>query len=211
MKFDALVVRAAELPLLDTPTLQALSGGGPALSVQIARWVRTGRLVRLRRGAYLLPPHLRRGEPPLERLGNLLRRPSYVSLERALSLHGLIPEAVPWITSVTPGHPGVLDTAVGVFSYRHVRAGWFSHYRELSVGAQSALVATPEKALLDLVHFSPGEWTEARIAALRLQNVERLDLEALEQIAREAGPRVQRAAVRIRAHVEAELAAEVTL
>lgn len=199
MKYDDLVRLAGGVPLIDTPTLRALGAEPRGLSVQLCRWAAAGRLVQLRRGAYLLPEHLRRAPVPAERLANLLFSPSYVSLERALSIHGLVPEAVPLVQSVTTGRPGLLSTPVGQFAYRHVKPSWFFGYEELEVAGGRALVARPEKALLDLVYLSPGEFTRPRLAGLRLQGLDRLDGPDLGRMAEASGRRrLVRAAALVR-------------
>ena len=48
---------------------------------------------------------------------------------------------------------------------------------------QRALVAAPEKALLDLVYLQPGGDAPEYLRELRLQNLGRLDLEALRRYA----------------------------
>jgi hypothetical protein len=199
MKYQDLVDRMGSLPVIESSSLRMFWPDPRALSVQLDRWVKSGRLIRLRRGAYLLPEYLRRGPAPPERIANLLHRPSYVSLERALMLHGLIPEAVPVVTSVTTGKPRAFDTPAGRFRYRHVKRDWFFGYREVEAGKGTALVAAPEKALLDLVHLSRGEFTSARLEELRLQNLEALSPELLSEMTDEsrATPRVRRAAERI--------------
>jgi len=195
MKYQDLVDRMGFLPVIESSALRMFWPDPRALSVQLDRWVKSGRLIRLRRGAYLLPDHLRRGRVTLERIANLLYRPSYVSLERALMLHGLIPEAVPVVTSVTTKKPRTFDTPAGSFRYRHVKRDWFFGYREEDAG----LVAAPEKALLDLVHLSRGEFTPGRLEELRLQNLEALSPARLLEMAdeRRATPRVRRAAGRV--------------
>lgn len=72
MKYEDLVRPAGDLPLIDTPTLRALGAEPRGLSVQLSRWAASGKLVQLRRGAYLSPAHLRRGRVTAERLANLL-------------------------------------------------------------------------------------------------------------------------------------------
>lgn len=202
---------AAELPVIESHSLRAFGEDAKALSVQLDRWTKAGKLLKLRRGCYALPEPFRHGRHPIELVANLLVSPSYVSLERALAIHGMIPEAVPLIQSVTPGRPVTLHTELGTFEYRHVKRDWFFGYREMTLGGGSALVATAEKALLDLVHLSRGEFTVARIAALRLQNLERIDLGQLEEMAFRGGARLRLAARRIGGFIVQELQREVEL
>jgi predicted transcriptional regulator of viral defense system len=124
--------------------------------------------------------------------------PSYVSLERGLSIHQMIPEAVPLVQSVTTGRPGRFVTPVATFEYRHVKPAWFFGYREMEIGQGHALVATAEKALLDLLYLASGEITMARLEEYRLQELERLDLAALAAMAgKAASPRLLRAVRRL--------------
>lgn len=59
-----LLERAAHLPVIDSKTLRSLGGDPKALSVQLSRWVRQGKLVPLRRGIFLLPAGLVRERVP---------------------------------------------------------------------------------------------------------------------------------------------------
>jgi hypothetical protein len=63
-----------------------------------------------------------------------------------------------------------------------------------TVPSQQALVATPEKALLDLVYLQPGGETTNYLQELRLQNLEKMDIDELN---RQAGlfnlPKMHRA------------------
>lgn len=194
MRFDDLVRTTADLPVIESKTLLALGEKSGPLSVQLNRWVRSGRLLQLRRGVYLLPEHLRRSRASAETIANLLVTPSYVSLERALSIHGLIPERVARVQSVTTARAAVFTTPAGTFEYRHINPRFFFGYEEMSVGGGAALVARPEKALLDLFYLSPGNLTRERVRALRLQELERLDLAVLQALAeRSTSARLARA------------------
>ena len=183
MRYLTLLERAAHLPVIDSQTLRSFGGDPKALSVQLSRWVRDGKLVPLRRGAYLLPAALRRNQPPLEYLANLLVLPSYVSLERALAFHGLIPERVPLVQSVTVARPMLFETPVGDFQYRHVKQSWFFGYAETQIESGSALIALPEKALLDVIYLARGPFPRERIEEMRLQNVDRLKSATLIRMA----------------------------
>jgi hypothetical protein len=121
---------------------------------------------------------------------------SYVSLQSALAHYGLIPEYVPVVTSVTTGRPNRWDTALGSYAFRHIKIELFRGYRlaEVSPG-QEAFLASPEKALLDLIHLQPGADSLLYLQELRLQNLEHLNL---DELARQADignrPKLRRAA-----------------
>jgi len=204
MKFTTLLERAGGLPVIDSRTLRSWGEDPAAISVQLSRWVRHGKLVPLRRGVYLLPTALRRRHPPPEYIANLLVLPSYVSLERGLSFHGLIPESVPLIQSVTPMRPMTFPTAVGTFQYRHVKQDWFFGYTETQIGPESALIALPEKALLDTVYLSRGAFPPERLDEMRLQNLEHLDPALLLRMASGHGTRLKVIAGEIARRVRSE-------
>ena len=119
-----------------------------------------------------------------------------MSLQSALSFHGFIPEGVPTVTSVTTGRPHTSHTPLGDYFFRHIHKRLFWGYRREDLGArQLAFVATPEKALLDLIHLEPGGATEGYMHELRLQNLDRLNLDELEAGAvRSRSPKLERAA-----------------
>lgn len=129
-------------------------------------------------------------------LANRLVRGSYVSLQSALAHHGLIPEHVPVVTSVTTLRPGRRKTPLGDFEYRHIKPGFFHGFVVVEVGeGQQAFVAGQEKALLDLLYLSPSSDSAEFVGELRLQNLERLDLEMLARLAVASGrPRLLTAA-----------------
>jgi predicted transcriptional regulator of viral defense system len=206
MEFTRLLEVVGDEPVVETSLLLAGTVDPAHIRRQLSRWVAAGRLYQLRRGLYALAPPYQRTKPHPFVVANSVVRSSYVSLQAALAHYGLIPEATPVVTSVTTGRPGRWDTPLGAYEYRHVKMGLFFGYRldEVSPG-QRAFIATPEKALLDLVHLQPGGDDPAYLRELRLQNLERLDVEALQRLAEQAGsPKLQRAAYRVADLVRAE-------
>jgi predicted transcriptional regulator of viral defense system len=198
VKYEDLLAFAGDVPVLESVSLRALGEDPRSVGVQLSRWVKAGKLLQLRRGVYLFPERLRRNRAPVEAIANLLVGPSYVSLQRALSLHEMIPEGVPVVQSVTTGRPGRFVTEAGTFEYSHVKPDWFFGYRETEIGEGRALVATPAKALLDLFYLSPGEHTATRLEHYRLQDLDRVDFAALEAMAAKArSPRLLRAVARL--------------
>jgi len=117
---------------------------------------------------------------------------------------------VPVTTSVTTGRPNQWQTPLGVYTVQHIKTEWFIGYRLVDLGGnQQAFVATPEKALLDLVHLQPGGDSAEYLQELRLQDMERLDLEELQHQAELAsGQKLRRAAAFVIKLAQAERAYE---
>ena len=102
-------------------------------------------------------------------VANRLVAGSYVSGLSALAHAQRIPEYVPEVTSVAAARPELRSTALGRFSFRHLKGDLLFGYRSVEVGRrQQAFVARPEKALLDLVHLCPGGDESPHLAGLRL-------------------------------------------
>jgi len=185
MKWEELLRQVGDEPVFRTGFL---AGGGANLSAlrsHLSRWVKAGRLIQLAKGVYTLAEPYRKRPPHPFVLANAMKTASYVSLQSALAHFGMIPEHVPTVTSVTTLRPARIQTPVGRFLFRHVKKDWFQGYRQMDLGAgQKAFVATPEKALLDLVYLTPGADRVDFLAELRLQNLENLDRSMLVQLAR---------------------------
>lgn len=79
--------------------------------------------------------------------------PSYLSLQTALHLHGLI-EQIPVVHyAASLGRTQRVVTSAGTFSIHHIAPEVFGGCEETMTGA---LVATPEKALFDVAYLSGG-------------------------------------------------------
>ena len=182
MEFERLLDLVGDDPVFETALLLAGKVNPELVCQQLARWVNSGRVYQLRRGLYMIAPPYQKVKPHPFLVANHMQRASYVSGQTALAFYGLIPEVVPVTLSVTAGRPERLDTLLGVFEFRHVKPDLLRGYRMTDFGlGQQALVATPEKALIDLVYLQPGGDTPAYIHELRLQNLERLDLDELHR------------------------------
>ncbi|MEI6607483.1 MAG: hypothetical protein WCP35_19405 [Verrucomicrobiota bacterium] len=201
MKFDNLQALVADEPVFSSGLLLSGSANDLSLRLQLARWVKAGRLLQFRRGLYALAPPWRKVEPHPFLVANRLRRGTYVSLQSALEWHGVIPEHVPVVTSVGAGRPGMAETPLGGFRFFHLAEALRFGYSNIEVAArQFAFVASPEKALLDLVHLTPGADDEDFLRELRLQNPAAFQLAALDELAGRSGkPKLRRAAKLIRA------------
>ena len=179
MEFNSLLKLIGDEPIFESSILLAGDVDPKLIRIQLSRWIKAGKIYQLRRGLYSIAPPYQRQQPHPFLVANHLQKASYVSLQSALSFYGLIPEVVNITTSVSTGRPERLDTPLGTFEFRHIKTELLFGYRMTELGEQSALIATPEKALLDLIYLQPGGDSLAYLKELRLQNTEKLDKDLL--------------------------------
>jgi predicted transcriptional regulator of viral defense system len=213
MKFNELIQIVGEEPVFETGFLLAGDVDPNLVRKQLSLWTRAGKLHQLRRGVYALAAPYQKSKPHPFLVANRLVRGSYVSCQSALAYYDMIPEYVPTIISVTTQRPGHWETDLGSFEFRHVKPELFYGYRVSDIGnGQTALVATPEKALLDLIYLHPGGDAPAYLHELRLQNLEQLDADTLQRYVDEAqSQKLRRAASGIIALASIEAEAYETL
>lgn len=82
-----------------------------------------GTIVRMKKGLYVA--NTDDGTLSRELVANHLYGPSYVSMSRALSWHGLIPERVYLIQSMTIKHSRRFTNALGDFHYQNCPVDYF--------------------------------------------------------------------------------------
>lgn len=135
----------------------------------VHRAVAHGEVLRLKPGLYCLGEAYRRSHPHPFTVAAMLHWPSHVSLESALRHHGLIPEAVPVTSCVTLARSRRFQTPLGEFTFSRVptrspRAG----VEALEMpGGGWAFVATPLRAIADLLHFRKAvTWRGDRLGFL---------------------------------------------
>ena len=197
-------------PVFETALLLAGKVNPNIVRLQLTRWTKSGRVYQLRRGLYAIAPPYQKVKPHPFLIANRMQRASYVSGQSALSFYGMIPDTVQATVSVTTGRPEQRETPLGVFEFRHVKPELLRGYHMTDLQGwkqpgQQALVATPEKALLDLVYLQPGGDTPEYLRELRLQNLERLDLNELRRQAETFNtPKLSRAVEAIIRLVETE-------
>jgi len=131
MKLSDFLKQVRSLPVIDTENLfSGVANPGP-IQVQISRWRKSGKLIKLKNKIYLLSEDFRKLEINQFHIASILKKPSYISLEKALEYYDLIPDAVGIYTSVTTKRPGKVVTPVGAFDYRHIKNSLFGGMRRL--------------------------------------------------------------------------------
>jgi predicted transcriptional regulator of viral defense system len=200
MKFFELLDIIQDEPVFDTCLLLVGEANPREIRRQLSRWKQAGKIYQLRRGLYCLAPPFQKVNPHPFLVANRLIPASCVSLQSALAYYGMIPEHVPMTTSVTTARPVHWETPLGIFDFRHIQVDFFYGYRLVDLGEkQQAFIASPEKALLDLVYLEPGGDTPDYLSELRLNNLDRLDWQLIGQLAEQVGkPKLLRALAAIR-------------
>lgn len=173
---------------LDYQTLLNALHGYSRPRAKITALLRDGVIVRVKKGLYVFGEEERRKPLCRELLANLIYGPSCISLEYALASHGLIPERVETVTSVTCGRSRAFDTPVGRFTYRMISMEAFPvgvDRMETSDG-RAFLIGTPEKALADaLVADRRGAIGSRRELASYLDESWRIEMGRLKELDRD--------------------------
>lgn len=112
---------------------------------QVQRLLRSGTLNRAGKGLYYLADD----KPGEYELANALYPPSYISRESALNYYGILMQSPYIITSVTPRRAQTFEVDRREYAYYHMNSLYYSDYRKEG----DFLIATPEKALVDMLFF----------------------------------------------------------
>jgi len=179
------IYKAIRCEEFDYQTLLDVLKGYARPRDKISTLLRTGVIVRVKKGLYVFGDDYRSRPYSRELLANLVYGPSYLSLESALQHYGLIPERVEALTSVTTGRSRRFETPVGLFLYRQIPAEAFSPgMTRVEIGRdKSFLIATAAKALADKVRNDRGTGikTEADMQTYLYDSL-RLDPKALSKL-----------------------------
>lgn len=181
-----------DYPLMASALTRA---GYAAPAKKIHDLMKAGVLIGVKKGLYAVGPDYARESICKETLANLIYGPSCISLEYALSFHGLIPERAETVTSVTSKRDKRFETPLGVFTYRYLSK---KKYREgVSLiwvdPKHPVLMASPEKALCDYIALNRIAHLETDLDArqflfddLRMdpENLKKLDIVGLHRINR---------------------------
>lgn len=119
---------------------------------KISEWLASGKLISLKRGLYEVGLPWRQETLCLPLIANRLYGPYCVSLEYALSWHGLIPERMVELTLVCTGRGREIKHTLGRFSYFTTPKKLFAVGLTIeAVGHQYFWLASPTNALCDKV------------------------------------------------------------
>jgi len=132
---------------------------------QLTGWKKKGLLKHAKRGIFILP----NSKTDFHVLANEMNY-SYISLEYALSYYQIIPDVAQTITSVSKDRNEKIHNELGGFVYQKITKNLFFGYVLLKSERDNHnfRIATPEKALFDLVYMRADLKNENDFESLRL-------------------------------------------
>ncbi|MEN8228868.1 MAG: hypothetical protein ABFS38_12000 [Bacteroidota bacterium] len=140
---------------------------------RLYEWQLKHYIVKLRNEWYCLPDFLKESYSTWI-IANLVHKPSYISLESALSYFNVIPEGVFMTTSVTTNRTHNIAMAGSEYGYSSLKQDLFFGYKLLKIEKydRHIKIAEVEKALIDFFYIHPNYRTEEEIRQLRFNELE---------------------------------------
>lgn len=145
---------------------------------------KTGRIIRLKKGLYVASQDETGKALSRELIANHIYGPSYVSQETALRYYGLIPERVYLVKSITTKHSRNFKNTIGYYHYQNCSMEYFSIgiRIEESCGI-NFMIATPEKALCDLINFGKSlNFRSLKDVSIFLEDDIRFDMDFIDNM-----------------------------
>lgn len=127
----------------------------------ITALVNDGWLVRIKRELYAISDLTTRGYLSLSPfvVSSLLVPDSYVSFESALQHHGMFDQMTSRLISITKKRHKSVDLSGFKYTYITTNARYYFGWEELQIENNLAKIATPEKALVDMVNFHKSQYS----------------------------------------------------
>ncbi len=136
--------------------LNSVYPGCANLATKARRLENAGEIIRLKKGLYITSSKISRVPVSPFLVANHMYGPSYISMQTALRFYGMIPETVYEIQSMTTGLTKEYSNDIGKFRYVHVSPEYYNC--GVVVAEESGIsfmIASPAKALCDLMVYSP--------------------------------------------------------
>lgn len=133
---------------------------------RLVEWNKKGYITPIKRGFYRFSKQ-ETNQSTIYLIANKIYKPSYISLETALSFYNIIPEAVFTTTSISTLNTTRNSTPYGQFDYKHIKPALFFGYQYLLISGAVVSMASPEKAVLDYLYLHPELSCPADFEAMR--------------------------------------------
>jgi predicted transcriptional regulator of viral defense system len=187
---SAEIKKAVEkLPFFEISDISPLNNDKNFLKVLFYRLSKKKELHSLKKGFYASDKFIenmkREGllSAYVEFVGNVIYRPSYLSLEYVLEKYGVLSEAVNSITLVSEKRTNKFSNDLGSFTYRKIKKPLFLGFEIKQKGGFLIAEATLAKAMFDFLYFRKNILSSiSQIEELRLNldNFSKKDFKELE-------------------------------
>jgi predicted transcriptional regulator of viral defense system len=130
------------------------------VNTYISRYLNHKEVFQFKNGLYVTSDFFNKNKSDISYsfyLANILRTPSYVSSWAALQYYNIATESIYSITSVTSKVGRTYQTKAGNFLYQSIQKGLFSNF-SLVKAKFDFFIATPSKALFDLLYFKTHQF-----------------------------------------------------
>lgn len=182
----------SSLDFFTKETLKQMEPDKDALDFNIKSWQKSGKIISVKKGIYLLRERWEKEQDKqsfLEYLANKIYQPSYLSGEYVMAKYGLLTEAVYGLSSVTTAKTKTWRNQLGGFSYYSISPKLYLGYEVTKFYSAPVLAASKSKAIFDFLYFrflrnNPINLQEVR--ELRI-NWERVSQKELAKISEYAG------------------------
>ncbi len=158
------------------------------IDTYISRFLKYKEILHLRNGLYISADFFEKNKNDISYsfyLANIVRTPSYVSSWAALQYYNLATEATHSITSVTLKVTRDYPTKAGNFAYQSIKKDLFSDF-SLVKGKFDFYIASPSKALFDLLYFRTHQFRGVKIEGVKMLIEElRIDIDEIEKAEQE--------------------------
>jgi len=174
MKFNFLKENTKNLVVLNKELLKTLEPKEDVLDANIKYWIKSGRLISLKKGLYVIGEGLQiisERDKYLEYIAGQIVQPSYLSAEYILAKYQILSEPIQIITSVTTKKTRKIKNDLGIFRYYSISKKLFKGYKKIQDGELVYAEATKSKALFDFLYFrflKDVDVNSTAIEALRL-------------------------------------------
>lgn len=158
-KIARIIEVAKRLPLFTIDNLASIETNKKYLRIVLSRYVKSGILVRLKKGVYVAKEYLdniekkQRAVEYAEFLACVLYEPSYLSLEYILHKHGVLTESTIVVTAVSLKKTASFNTTLGAYRYHAITDRLFVGFDSKRNGEYLIHRASLAKALFDFLYF----------------------------------------------------------
>lgn len=180
-KISGIISVAKKLPCFSLDDLAALETNKIYLKILLGRYVKTGKIIRLKKGLYVAKEYVDNLEKKgnfsyyLDFLNGVLCEPSYLSLEYVLYKHNFLTDVPYNFTAVTKNKTAIFSNKFGNFLYYKIKDSLFCGFEMVKEREFSFLRATKAKALFDFLYLRKNILpVKEAVKELRL-NVENLN------------------------------------